>query len=70
MRRSTHVLLVPALLETLGEDYIRTARAKGVGERVVFFKHTLRAVLAPLITSGWSRLCWPNWWCNHYRNDL
>lgn len=39
-----------ALLETLGEDYIRTARAKGVGERVVFFKHTLRAVLAPLIT--------------------
>ena len=39
-----------ALLETLGEDFIRTARAKGVGERVVFFKHTLRAVLAPLIT--------------------
>ena len=39
-----------ALLETLGEDYIRTARAKGVGERKVFFKHTLRAVLAPLIT--------------------
>lgn len=39
-----------ALLETLGEDYIRTARAKGVGERVVFFKHTLRAVLAPLVT--------------------
>ena len=39
-----------ALLETLGEDYIRTARAKGVGERVVFFKHTFRAVLAPIIT--------------------
>jgi peptide/nickel transport system permease protein len=39
-----------ALLETLGEDYIRTARAKGVGERKVFFKHTLRAVLAPLVT--------------------
>jgi peptide/nickel transport system permease protein len=39
-----------ALLETLGEDYIRTARAKGVGEQKVFFKHTLRAVLAPLIT--------------------
>ena len=36
--------------EALTEDYIRTARAKGVGERVVFFKHTLRAVLAPLIT--------------------
>ena len=39
-----------ALLETLGEDYIRTARAKGVGERKVFFKHTFRAVLAPIIT--------------------
>ena len=39
-----------ALLETLGEDFIRTARAKGVGEQKVFFKHTLRAVLAPLIT--------------------
>ena len=39
-----------ALLETLGEDYIRTARAKGVGEQKVFYKHTLRAVLAPLIT--------------------
>ena len=39
-----------ALLETLGEDYIRTARAKGVGEQKVFFKHTLRAVLAPLIS--------------------
>ena len=39
-----------ALLETLGEDYIRTARAKGVGEQKVFFKHTLRAVLAPLVT--------------------
>lgn len=39
-----------ALLETLGEDYIRTARAKGVGESVVFFKHTFRAVLAPIIT--------------------
>ena len=39
-----------AMLEVLGEDYIRTARAKGVGEQKVFFKHTLRAVLAPLIT--------------------
>ena len=38
------------LFRSLGEDYIRTARAKGVGERVVFFKHTFRAVLAPIIT--------------------
>ncbi len=39
-----------AVLETLGEDYIRTARAKGVKERTVLFKHTMRAVLAPIIT--------------------
>ncbi|MEK6648419.1 MAG: ABC transporter permease [Actinomycetota bacterium] len=38
------------MLETLGEDYIRTARAKGLSERVVLVKHTLRAVLAPLTT--------------------
>ena len=41
-----------ALLETLGEDYIRTARAKGLTERVVLLKHTMRAVLAPITTSA------------------
>ncbi len=39
-----------AVLETLGEDYIRTARAKGVKERTVLLKHTMRAVFAPIIT--------------------
>jgi peptide/nickel transport system permease protein len=39
-----------AVLETLGEDYIRTARAKGVKERTILFKHTMRAVFAPIIT--------------------
>jgi peptide/nickel transport system permease protein len=38
------------LLETLGEDYIRTARAKGLPERTVIFKHGLRASLTPIIT--------------------
>ncbi|MDT0684492.1 ABC transporter permease [Roseicyclus sp. F158] len=38
------------MLEVLGEDYIRTARAKGLKERVVVFKHGLRAVLTPLTT--------------------
>ena len=37
-----------SMLEVLGSDYIRTARAKGVAERVVFFKHALRnALIAP-----------------------
>jgi peptide/nickel transport system permease protein len=38
------------LLETLGEDYIRTARAKGLTERKVIFKHGLRATLTPIVT--------------------
>ena len=40
------------VLETLGEDYIRTARAKGLTERVVLLKHTMRAVLAPITTTA------------------
>jgi peptide/nickel transport system permease protein len=39
-----------SLLETLGEDYIRTARAKGLNERTVIFKHGLRASLTPIVT--------------------
>jgi peptide/nickel transport system permease protein len=38
------------LLETLGEDYIRTARAKGLSERRVIFRHALRASLTPIVT--------------------
>jgi peptide/nickel transport system permease protein len=38
------------MLETMSEDYIRTARAKGLAERKVVLKHALRAVLTPIIT--------------------
>jgi peptide/nickel transport system permease protein len=38
------------VLESLSEDYIRTARAKGLSERVVLFKHGLRAALTPLLS--------------------
>jgi peptide/nickel transport system permease protein len=38
------------MLETMGEDYIRTARAKGVPERQVVVKHGLRAALTPIVT--------------------
>jgi ABC-type dipeptide/oligopeptide/nickel transport system permease component len=37
-------------LDALGEDYVRTARAKGLGERVVLGKHVLRNALIPVIT--------------------
>jgi len=38
------------MLETMGEDYIRTARAKGLPERQVVIKHGLRAALTPIVT--------------------
>ncbi len=38
------------MLEELGQDYIRTARAKGLPERVVVYRHALRNALIPIIT--------------------
>jgi peptide/nickel transport system permease protein len=38
------------LIEVLGEDYIRTARAKGLGERRVVFRHGVRAAITPIVT--------------------
>lgn len=39
-----------SMLEVMGEDYIRTARVKGVSERVVVLKHGLKNALIPIIT--------------------
>jgi peptide/nickel transport system permease protein len=39
-----------SLLEVLGEDYIRTARAKGLSERRVVLRHGLRSALTPVVT--------------------
>jgi peptide/nickel transport system permease protein len=38
------------LLDVMGEDYIRTARAKGLNERKVVFKHGLRSAITPIVT--------------------
>ena len=38
------------MLEVLGEDYIRTARAKGLTERRVVYRHALRSAMPPLVT--------------------
>jgi peptide/nickel transport system permease protein len=38
------------LLSTLGEDYIRTARAKGLSERRVIFRHGVRSALTPVVS--------------------
>ncbi|TDR89191.1 ABC transporter permease [Enterovirga rhinocerotis] len=39
-----------SVLETLGEDYVRTARAKGVGERSVLSRHALRNAAVPIVS--------------------
>jgi peptide/nickel transport system permease protein len=39
-----------SMLDVLGEDYIRTARAKGLTERRVVYRHGLRAALTPIVT--------------------
>jgi peptide/nickel transport system permease protein len=41
-----------SMLEVLGQDYIRTARAKGVPESGVVFRHALRNALIPTVTLG------------------
>jgi peptide/nickel transport system permease protein len=41
-----------AMLQVLSSDYVRTARAKGLDERVVILKHALRNALIPVITLG------------------
>lgn len=44
-----------AMLDILAQDYIRTARAKGLGRRAIIYKHALKNALNPVITaiSGW-----------------
>lgn len=39
-----------SMLDVLGSDYVRTARAKGLSERTVFFKHAFRNAILPIVT--------------------
>jgi ABC-type dipeptide/oligopeptide/nickel transport system permease component len=43
-------LVRSGMLDVLGEDYVRTARAKGLPERWVIIRHALRNILIPLVT--------------------
>jgi peptide/nickel transport system permease protein len=40
-----------AMLDVLGEDYIRTARAKGLGDNAIIYRHALKNALNPVITA-------------------
>jgi peptide/nickel transport system permease protein len=46
----TYLTMRYAMLDVLGQDYIRTARAKGVRERTVLLKHAVRNALLPVST--------------------
>jgi len=49
LARTTRIVR-SAMLEVLGQDYIRTARSKGLSERMVTYKHALKNALIPVIT--------------------
>jgi peptide/nickel transport system permease protein len=38
-------------LDEIGQDYVRTARAKGLGENTILFKHVLRNAMIPILTN-------------------
>ena len=46
----TYLLMRNSMLGVLGEDYILTARAKGLNERYILYKHALRNALLPIVT--------------------
>ena len=44
------ILMKNSLMEEIKKDYIRTARAKGLSEKIVYLKHALRNALIPIVT--------------------
>ncbi|MCL0058534.1 ABC transporter permease [Dehalococcoidia bacterium] len=50
MAAITTRLIRSSMLEVLGQDYIRAARAKGLKERVVIYKHALKNAMIPVVT--------------------
>ena len=53
------------ILDTINEDFVRTAKAKGLSSRRILVKHTLRASLIPIVTltSGSRQFASPDPWC-------
>ncbi len=47
-----------SMLEVVGEDYIRTAKAKGLSQKIVIYKHALKNALIPVITLLGMRIGW------------
>ena len=59
-----------SMLETLGKDYIRTARSKGLRERTVIYKHAVKNALIPVITVSGQMLIGLHGRTGCYRSNL
>ena len=59
-----------SMLEVIRQDYIRTARSKGLNERVVIYKHALRNALIPIITLLGFWIPGPFLWCFNRRASV
>ena len=59
-----------SMLDVLGEDYIRTARSKGLGERRVVLRHGLRAGLTPIVTQFGIDVGRTDRRCRHHRDGV
>jgi peptide/nickel transport system permease protein len=51
-------LVRSGMIEVLGEDYVQTARAKGLPERIVIYRHALRNALLPTVTMAGITFGW------------
>ena len=58
------------VLESMGEDYLRTAKAKGLAPRKVLVKHSMRAALTPLVTMAGLDLAGLHGWRDHHRDGV
>ena len=58
------------MLEVIGQDYIRTARAKGLAERTIILGHALKNAFIPIITVIGLQLGSSAWRCSAHRNSI
>lgn len=59
-----------SMLEVLRQDYVRTARAKGLMERIVILKHALRNAFNAICNDSCFAIAWHFWRCCNHRNIL
>ena len=58
------------MLEVLRQDYIRTAWSKGLRERVVVIRHTIKNAFIPVVTLIGLQFAHPGWWLRYHGEHL